>query len=129
MATAQAILNKTIATLRKANATARPVKFRHVETTGGNATLGLGAATTVVDTDVDPQPAVEKVAAVEVAGSAGVLQLGDYRMTFAGTVDEATLQNDVILYGSDILKIKSYDPQPFQGVVIAWVVIARAVKA
>jgi hypothetical protein len=129
MATAQSILNKTIATLRKVNATAKPVQFRHVSMTGGNATLGIGGTTQVDDVDVDPQPAVEKISAVEVAGSAGVLQLGDYRMTFAGTVDEATLQNDVILYGSDILKIKSYDPQPYQGVVIAWVVIARAVKA
>lgn len=111
------------------NATARPVKFRQVQRVGVDETLGVGGTVSVIDTLVDPQPSVKQISAAEVASTNGLLQLGDYRMTFAGTVPESTFQDDLILYGTDVLKAKSWVSSPFQGVVIKWTVIARAVKA
>lgn len=111
------------------NATARPVKFRSIQKVGADDILGVGGSVSTIDTLVDPQPVVKQLSATEVAGSLGVLQLGDYEMIFAGTVPESTFQNDLILYGTDVLKAKSFVPTPFQGVVIKWTVIARAIKA
>lgn len=120
---------KVAKALAKVNATARQVSLRVATTSGGNAVLGIGQTVTNVDTLLVPQPAVEHVSSDDVAGSGGLLQFGDYRMTIAGTVTEATLAQSQILYGSDVLKIIDTKPAAFGGVVAAWEIVARTVKA
>jgi hypothetical protein len=124
-----AVQNKIANVLRRLNATARVVYFRSVDASGGNATLGLDRIVINTDTEIDPQPAVEVLTVEEVAAAGGKLQLGDYRLTMAGTVDEVTLQTNDIMYGTDVLKIIDYRPHALAGVVISWTVIARTVKA
>lgn len=77
---------------------------------------------------MDPQPALTFVRGEMVARSGGLYQLGDYDITIAGTVSEATLKSSTILYGTEELKIIEYVPSTFQGVVAAWQVVARASK-
>lgn len=120
---------KVAKALAKVNATSRQVSLRTVTTTGGNAVLGVGQTVTNLDTVMDPQPAVEQIKVDDVASSGGLLQFGDYRITLSGTYDEATLRNCELLYGTDVLKIIDLNPAVYGGVVAAWQVVARAVKA
>jgi hypothetical protein len=122
------VQSKIAKVLKRLGATSRVVQFRSMTATGGNATLGLGRTVTSADTPVDPQPAVELVKLEEIAGGGSLLQLGDYRITFAGSVPESTLTSSEILYGTDILKVVSYEPVPLNGVIVCWRVIARTVK-
>lgn len=115
--------------LTKVGATYRVVTFRDSHPVGGNALLGVGQTTITNDVAIDPQPAVETLSVEEVASGGALLQLGDYRFVFSGTVPEAQIKTSNIVYGSDILKIVSYKPAVLFGTVIAWEVIARTIKA
>jgi hypothetical protein len=115
--------------LDQVQASLRPVFFRVVARTGGNPILGTGQTITNLDTLVVPTPAVEYVKEDEVAGGMGLIQLGDYKIIFAGTVAESTLKLSFILYGTDVLKILSYQPATLGGVAAAWQVLARTVSA
>jgi hypothetical protein len=128
MASGASIQGKVAKVLARVNATSREVSFRTVSTTGGNALLGLGTTVSSSDTVCDPQPAVDVLRTDEIANSGGFLQMGDYKLLFAGSVEEATLTSSMILYGSEVLKIVQYVPVPIDGTVVAWEVIARAVK-
>jgi hypothetical protein len=121
--------NKISKVIGTVHATIRPVKFRIVTKTGGNPLLGTGQTLVNVDTLVEPQPVVEYVKEEEVAGGMGLIQLGDYRFTFDGKVTETTLKTAQILYGTDVLKILSFQPAAFDSVTAAWQVLARTVKA
>lgn len=123
------VRNAVSKVLAQVNATSRPVKFRVVARTGGNSILGVGQTITNIDTLVAPPPVVDYIKEEEVAGGAGLIQLGDYRILFAGSVPETTLQVSFILYGTDVLKILSYQPAVLGGVVAVWQVLARTVKA
>lgn len=129
MASGAAIRSKIARALGRLNVTSRTVMLRSVMSSGGNPVLGLGQSVSSTDVVVDPQPAVELIAAEEVAAAKSLLQLGDYRLTFAGTLTENTLKNSEILYGTDVLKVIRYDPIAIDGTVVAWSVIARVAKA
>lgn len=120
---------KVAAILKRTQVTSRVVKFRSVSASGGNALLGLGQTLNTTDVVCDPQPVVELLKPEDVASAAGILQLGDYSVLFDGGVPESTLKTHEILYGTDVLKIISYDPVVFAGVVVAWKVLARTAKA
>lgn len=122
----QAKVSKVLA---KVNATARPVWLRSTTVAGGNAVLGIGQASTTVDTFMSPQPVVTLFKADDVAGSGGLIQFGDYRVIVAGSYTEAQLLATELLYGSDVLKVLSATPYPFAGVIAAWELVARAVKS
>ena len=129
MASGAALLSKVSSILKRTNVTSREVSFRTVQTSGGNALLGLGQSVTSLDLPVDPPPVVMLLKPEEVAAGGSLLQLGDYSMLFAGSVSEETLKTSEIVYGSDVLKIISYEPIVFDGIVVAWNVIARTSKA
>lgn len=128
MASGASLQAKAAAVLAKVNATDRVISLRTTTTTSGNATLGINVGVSYADQVLDPQPAIEQLTAVEVVASGGQYQLGDYRLTISGAIDEATLRTSTILYGDEVLKIYDSTPQTFQGVVVVWVVLARSVK-
>jgi hypothetical protein len=123
-----ALQAKIAKTLKKLGATHKTVYLRTVSVSGGNTVLGLGQTKSNSDTELDPQPAVTLVDAWDIANSGGLLLLGDYKLTLAGTVEEATLRGSLIVYGEDVLKMISYKPSVLDGTVVAWEVVARAVK-
>jgi hypothetical protein len=127
MPTGSSIRAKIARTLEKLNATGRPVYWRVVTTTGGNPILGIHGTTTTVDTLISPQPAVDKVPTEQVVSSGGRLQIGDYRLTFDGTVSETYFATRLLVYGSSVLKIVSVDPFAIYGTIVAYEVIAREV--
>lgn len=129
MASGPAVQAKVAAVLTKLNPTSRVVKFRELVATGGNQLLGLGVDNNVVDTLVDPPPSVEVLAASEVSISGGLYQLGDYRFTFAGTVAESVIKNSLILYGEELVQTVHIVPYALGGIVVAWSVVGRSVKA
>ncbi len=128
MASATQIRSKVKSILARFQATSRVVKFRQVTVTGGNTLLGIGGTRTVTDTLCDPQPVIEVISGEEIAGSGGLLQPGDFRILFDGTVPEATLRNRQLLYGDEVLDIVRPIPVPLGGIAVAWQVIARTVK-
>ena len=115
--------------LKRLNATAYPVYFRDVATTGGDPLLGTGGVTTITDTLVDPQPAVDLVPVDLVAAGGEFYQPGDYRMIFAGTIDSTTLHSCLLRYGEEVLRPVRIDPVAFGGVIVAWEVTARLAQA
>lgn len=123
-------LRRTVGTvLKRLNATAYPVYFREVTTTGGDPLLGTGGTTTVTDTLIDPQPAVDLVPVDLVAAGGAFYQPGDYRMVFAGSVDSDLLHSRLLRYGEDILTPVRIDPVAFGGVIVAYEVTARLAQA
>lgn len=125
---ALSLQNKVHQILARTTVTHRPVSFRTVVSRHGNPLLGLGQDRANVDELVSPPPVVELLRPDEVASSGSLLQLGDYRFTFAGQLPETTLKTAQILYGDDVLRILSYEPIVYQGLVIAWVVLARTLS-
>jgi hypothetical protein len=123
-----ALQAKIAKALAKLGATHKTVYLRTVSVTGGNSVLGIGQTKSNSDTELDPQPAVTMVDSWEIANSGGLLQLGDYKFTMAGTVEEATLRGSLVVYGEDVLKVISYKPSVINGTVVAWEVLARTVK-
>jgi len=115
--------------MARLNATGRTVSLREVTTTGGNARLGVGGVTTVSDTVMVPTPVVEVLDAAQVANSGGILSIGDYRITIAGSAveDEFVLRNRQIVYGDEVLQVRGVTPSVIFGVVAAYQVIARAI--
>jgi hypothetical protein len=129
MSTGAGIQSKIASVLSKVQGTSRVVKFRDSRPTGGNALLGVGQTVTNHDVDITPQPTVELMTPEDIAASGALLQLGDYRFIFDGAITEATLKNSNVVYGTDVLKVVSYNPQVIFGTIVAWTVIARTVKA
>jgi hypothetical protein len=116
--------------LKKLNATHKVVRFRLVTQSDGNTLLGLPGTTTTTDTDIDPQPVVEMLKPEEIETSRGLFMMGDYKLLFAGSVDETLLRTRLLLLGTDVLRIIRYYPAgTLNGVVLAWEVIARVAQA
>jgi hypothetical protein len=128
MPSGSSIQSKISKTLERLNATSRLVYLRSVSSSGGNSLLGLGQSVSSSDTLAEPQPAVDLMTTHEIAVSGNFFQMGDYKMIFAGTIEESTWQTNLIVYGEEVLKIVRYDPQTIYGTVAAWEVVARAVK-
>lgn len=121
---------KIKSTLDRLNATSRVVSLRNVSHTSGNALLGLGQTQTVTDTVLTPQPAVETVNAEQIAVVGGDrIQLGDYLFTLDGTIAESTFKTQMLVYGTEVLKIVHYEPFALDGLVMAWQVYARGVRS
>lgn len=129
MASGSSLRTKVGTVLRRLNATAYPVYFRDVTTTGGDPLLGTGGTTTVTDTLADPQPAVDLVPADLVASGGEFYQPGDYRMIFAGSIDRTVLHSRLLRYGEEILRPVRIDPVAFGGVIVAWEVTARLAQS
>lgn len=91
----------------------------------GDDVLRIGYTADVVDMPVTPPPAVRQVTAAEIQTSGGLLQPGDYRFIFAGSIDQNTLKHGQILYGEDVLQVVRIEPSVYQEVVVAVRVIAR----
>lgn len=128
MASGASLQTKIKNLLAKLDASGRVVSFRQVSTSGGSSLLGVGQTTLNIDTVCSPQPAVQLLRADEVAVSGGVYQMGDYRLTFDGTVPETTFRTSLIVYGDEVLKPVTWTPSAIYGVAIAWQVIARSIK-
>lgn len=126
MATGAAVQAKIKAVLARLNATPRVVKLRETTQTTGNPLLGIGTVV-VTDTTVSPQPAAELVRAEEVTGSGGLLQPGDWRFIFDGTIAESQLRTKQILFGNEVLTIVHVEPYALQGVTVGYSVIGRTV--
>lgn len=130
MPTGLQVRTKISNALAKLEATSKTVSFRNVVHSSGDALLGLGQTETVTDTVISPPPAVELLSAEDVARLGGDrFQLGDYLLTLDGSIAESTLQSRMILYGTEVLKIVHYEPSALDGIVVAWQVYARGVKA
>lgn len=125
MPTGPQVLAKVVAALTKANPSPRVVQFRQVTQTGGNTRLGVGGTTTVTTSEISTQPAVEAVTSEDIGSSAGRVQPGDWRFTFAGDVEESDLRTKQILYGDEVLNIVDCQPYAFGGTIVGWSVIAR----
>ena len=120
-----AIQSRIERALAQVRATERPVAIRTVAPVMGDDVLRIGYIADVVDTPVVPPPAVRQVTAAEIQTSAGLLQPGDYRFIFAGSIDRDTLKHGQVLYGEDVLQVVRVDPSVYQGIVVAVKVIAR----
>ena len=120
-----AIQSRIERALAQVHATERPVAIRTVAPVMGDDVLRIGYIADVVDTPVVPPPAVRQVTAAEIQTSAGLLQPGDYRFIFAGSIDRDTLKHGQVLYGEDVLQVVRVDPSVYQGIVVAVKVIAR----
>jgi len=118
----QARIEKALAQVQ---ATERPVAIRTVAPIMGDDVLRIGYTADVVDRPVVPPPAVRQVTAAEIQTSGGLLQPGDYRFIFGGSVDRDTLKHGQLLYGDDVLQIVRIDPSVYQGIAVAVRVIAR----
>jgi hypothetical protein len=127
MASGQSVQTKVAKVLARLQPTSRTVSFREIAQTGGNRVLGLGTTVTSTDVVVDPQPSVEILRTDEIADSSGFLQMGDYKILFAGTVAESTFKTNMIIYGDEVLKVVQYIPIALDKTVVAWEVMARAV--
>lgn len=130
MASGSALRAKVEKALAKAGGTHRTVQFRRVKRVGGNPTLGVGGTVTTEIVPVVPQPAVEELDGDAINTSGGLYKFGDQRFTFSGNLSESLLKTHQILYGDEVLQIVRYKPEGVVGgVVIAWQVVARTVKA
>jgi len=120
-----AIQSRIERALAQVQATERPVALRTVAPIIGDDVLRIGYTADVVDTPVVPPPAVRQVTAAEIQTSGGLLQPGDYRFIFAGSIDRDKLKHGQVLYGEDVLQVVRVDPSVYQGIVVAVKVIAR----
>lgn len=128
MPTGPSFQAKVTRLLDRFKATSRQVSFRKVDHVGGDRTLGLGRLEEVTETVLNPQPVVQLYTVDEIANSGGFLQLGDYQLLIAGSVNEDVLRTNQIVYGTEVLKIVKYVPIAFDQTVVAWEVTARAIK-
>jgi hypothetical protein len=125
MASGSQIQAKIAKVLTRLNATGRVVSWRTVTVTGSHPVLGGGTRTNT-DEVCDPQPAVDILPTDAIATSSGLLQLGDFKLTFSGDVPEAYFATKMLMYGDQVLHIVKRDPVAIYGTIVAWEVIARA---
>lgn len=128
MASGSTLKSKVAQILAKTHVTSREVRLRSVERSGGDAVLGIGQYHTLSDEPVSPQPVVERIRSLEFANANSLAQVGDYRIFFDASISETSLQDKEIVYGSDVLKIVSFDPVVFDATIVGWQVIARTAK-